>query len=97
MGATLAVLAMLLVAMVLLWGISRVRAWLWLADRMGGGLAGAGVALAVALGEIAAIRLAFVHGPALIGPAGASILLVLVATAVSVAILLRVPKGRWGI
>jgi spermidine/putrescine transport system permease protein len=97
MGATLAVLAMLLVAMVLLWGISRVRAWLWLADRMGGGLAGAGVALAVALGEIVAIRLAFVHGPALIGPAGASILLVLVATAVSVAILLRVPKGRWGI
>ena len=93
----LAVLAMLLVAMVLLWGMSRARAWLWLADRVGGGAKGAGVAIAVAMAEILVIRAAFVHGPALMGPAAASIVLVLVATALSVAILLRLPKGRWGI
>ncbi len=97
MGATLAVLAMLLVAMVLLWGMSRARAWLWLADRVGGGAKGAGVAIAVAMAEILVIRAAFVHGPALMGPAAASIVLVLVATGLSVAILLRLPKGRWGI
>jgi spermidine/putrescine transport system permease protein len=97
MGATLAVLAMLLVAMVLLWGISRARAWLWLADRMGGGAKGAGAAVAVALAEILVIRAAFVHGPAMIGPATASIALVLGASALSIAILLRLPKGRWGI
>jgi spermidine/putrescine transport system permease protein len=97
MGATLAVLAMLLVAMVLLWGISRARAWLWLADRMGGGAKGAGIALALAAAEIMAIRLAFLHGPALIGPAQSAIALVLAASLVSILILLRLPKGRWGI
>ncbi|MDA0923741.1 MAG: ABC transporter permease subunit [Proteobacteria bacterium] len=97
MGATLAVLAMLLVAMVLLWGISRARFWLWLADRMGGGARGALVACGLALIEILAIRAAFLHGPALLGPATASIALALTATALSVAILLRLPKGRWGI
>ena len=97
MGATLAVLAMLLVAAVLLWGISRARFWLWLADRMGGGAKGAGIAAALAVAEIALIRAAFLHGPAIMGPASASIALVLAASAVSVAILLRLPKGRWGI
>lgn len=97
MGATLAVLAMLLVAMVLLWGISRARAWLWLADRMGGGVKGGGIALALALAEIMVIRLAFLHGPALIGPAQSAIALVLAVSLVSVLILLRLPKGRWGI
>ncbi|WP_439140354.1 ABC transporter permease [Roseicyclus sp.] len=97
MGATLAVLAMLLVAMVLLWGISRARAWLWLADRMGGGARGGGIALALAVTEIMAIRLAFLHGPALIGPAQSAIALVLAASLVSVLVLVRLPKGRWGI
>lgn len=97
MGATLAVLAMLLVAAVLLWGISRARGWLWLADRLGGGAKGAGAAIAVALAEIMLIRAAFVHGPALLGPAVGAIGLVLVATSVSVLILMRLPKGRWGI
>ena len=97
MGATLAVLAMMIVAMVLLWGISRLRFWLWLADRAGGGLKGTGIALAAAVAEILLIRAVFLKGPALIGPAQASILLMLAATAVSVVLLVRVPKGRWGI
>jgi spermidine/putrescine transport system permease protein len=97
MGATLAVLAMLIVAMVLLWGISRARFWLWLADRMGGGAKGAGIALALAVMEIWLIRLVFVHAPALVGPALMPILLLLGATLGSVTILLRLPKGRWGI
>ena len=49
MGATLAVLAMLIVAMVLLWGITRVRLWLALLDRtVRGGALGVAAALAVA-------------------------------------------------
>ena len=55
------------------------------------------MAIAVAMAEILLIRATFVHGPALLGPAPASIVLVLVATGLSVAILLRLPKGRWGI
>ena len=97
MGATLAVLAMLIVAMVLLWGISRARFWLWLADRMGGGAKGAGVALALAVMEIWLIRLVFVHAPVLVNPALMPILLLAAATAGSLLILLRLPKGRWGI
>ena len=97
MGATLAVLAMLIVAMVLLWGISRVRFWLWLADRMGGGMTGAGIAASFALVEITIISMIFSQGAALFGPAAAPIILLLTATAGSVLILLRLPKGRWGI
>jgi spermidine/putrescine transport system permease protein len=97
MGATLAVLAMLIVAMVLLWGVSRLRFWLWLADRAGGDLKGAGVALAAALAEILAIRLMFMHGPALLGAGTGAIVLLALATAGSVLILMRVPKGRSGI
>jgi spermidine/putrescine transport system permease protein len=41
MGATLAVLAMAIVALTLIWGISRLRFWLWLAEAMGA-LGGAG-------------------------------------------------------
>lgn len=97
MGATLAVLAMLIVAMVLLWGISRVRFWLWLADRMGGGLKGAGVASALAFVEILVIRAVFFQGSTVLGPAMAPIILCLGATLGSVLILVRLPKGRWGI
>lgn len=97
MGATLAVLAMLIVAMVLLWGISRARFWLWLGDRMGGGLKGAGVAFAAAVVEVLLIRALFFQGSAVLGPAMAPIILVLVATLGSVMILWRLPKGRWGI
>jgi len=97
MGATLAVLAMLIVAIVLLWGVSRLRFWLWLADRAGGGLRGAGVALSVALAEIVVIRLVFVLGPAMLGPGPGVIALLALATAGSILILLRVPRGRSGI
>ena len=97
MGATLAVLAMMIVAMVLLWGVTRVRAWLWLADRAGGGLRGGAVALAVALAEILIIRAVFQQGPALIGPAGATLGILGLASALSAVILWRVPKGRWGL
>jgi spermidine/putrescine transport system permease protein len=97
MGATLAVLAMLIVAMTLLWGISRLRFWLWLADQAGGGLKGGGIALAAAVAEVLVIRAVFMAAPALIGPAPAVIGLLLVATVLSALILWRVPKGRWGI
>lgn len=97
MGATLAVLAMLIVAMTLLWGVSRLRFWLWLADKMGGGLRGGAAAFGVALVEIAVIRVIFVTAPTLVGTAPAMIGLVLVASVGSAAILWRVPKGRWGI
>jgi spermidine/putrescine transport system permease protein len=97
MGATLAVLAMSIVAVTLLWGISRTRFWLWLADRLGGGALGFGGAVAVALAELALIRAAFLHGPALVGPVAGSLGLLAVALVLSVLILWRVPKGRWGI
>ncbi len=97
MGATLAVLAMMIVAMVLLWGISRLRFWLSLADRAGGGVKGMGVALAAALAEVLVLRALFTLGPALLGPGVAVIVLLALATAGSVLILMRVPKGRWGI
>jgi len=97
MGATLAVLAMLIVAMVLMWGVTRLRFWLWLADRAGGGLTGWAIALAVALAEVLVIRVVFATAPGLIGAPPAVIALLLVATLGSVLILWRVPKGRWGI
>lgn len=97
MGATLAVLAMMIVAMVLLWGISRLRFWLWLADRAGGGVKGMAVALAAALAEIVALRALFVLGPALLGAGAGVIVLLALATAGSILIFLRLPKGRWGI
>ncbi len=97
MGATLAVLAMLIVAMTLLWGISRLRFWLWLADRMGGGMRGGAIALGAAVAEIAAIRVAFSAAPGLVGPEAAIIGLLLIVSAGSALILTRVPKGRWGI
>jgi len=97
MGATLAVMAMLIVAMVLLWGITRARLWLWLLDRAGGGPAGAALALAAAVAEILVIRLVFFQGPAWIGAGPSVIALLLAATLCSALILWRVPKGRWGI
>ena len=97
MGATLAVLAMLIVAMTLLWGISRLRFWLWLADRVGGGAKGAAVGLAVALAEMAAIRAVFATATAMDNPGAALVGLVLAVSAGSALILMRVPKGRWGI
>jgi spermidine/putrescine transport system permease protein len=97
MGATLAVLAMMIVAMVLLWVVSRLRFWLWLADRAGGGVKGMAVALAAALVEIVALRALFVLGPALMGAGVAVIVLLALATAGSILIFLRLPKGRWGI
>ncbi|MBF9060651.1 ABC transporter permease subunit [Rhodobacterales bacterium HKCCSP123] len=97
MGATLAVLAMMVVAMVLLWGVSRLRFWLWLVDRAGGGAKGIGAAIGAALAEILVLRALFSLGPALLGPGVAVIVLLLLATAGSVLILMRVPKGRWGI
>jgi len=97
MGATLAVLAMLIVAMVLLWGVTRARLWLWLLDRAGGGMAGAGLALAAAAAEILVIRAVFLQGPELVGAGPSVIVLLLAATLGSALILWRVPKGRWGI
>jgi spermidine/putrescine transport system permease protein len=97
MGATLAVLAMLIVALVLLWGVARLRFWLWLADRAGGGVRGGAVALAAAFAELAAIRALFVLGPALVGSGTAVIVLLALASAGSVLVMLRVPRGRWGI
>jgi hypothetical protein len=88
---------MMIVAMVLLWGVSRLRFWLWLADRAGGGVKGMAVALAAALVEIVALRALFVLGPALMGAGVAVNVLLALATAGSILLFLRLPKGRWGI
>jgi spermidine/putrescine transport system permease protein len=97
MGATLAVLAMLIVAMVLTWVVTRARLWLWLIDRAGGGVQATVVAIAVAVAEILVIRWVFFQGPALIGSGASVIILFVAATLVSALILWRVPKGRWGL
>jgi len=92
MGATLAVLAMAIVALSLLWLISRVRFWLWLAEARG-----IWVALGVAVAEVIAIRMLFVLGPAILGAPATVLGLLGLATLGSVLIFLRVPKGRAGI
>jgi hypothetical protein len=53
---------MAIVALTLIWGISRLRFWLWLAEGWG-----IWAALAAALAEIAAIRAFFLLGPAILG------------------------------
>jgi spermidine/putrescine transport system permease protein len=92
MGATLAVLAMAIVALTLIWGISRLRFWLWLAEARG-----VWVALAAAVAEILAIRALFLLGPAILGAPATVLGLLALATLGSVLIFLRVPKGRAGI
>jgi spermidine/putrescine transport system permease protein len=92
MGATLAVLAMTIVALTLIWGISRLRFWLWLAEARG-----VWVALAAAVAEILAIRALFLLGPAILGAPATVLGLLALATLGSVLIFLRVPKGRAGI
>jgi spermidine/putrescine transport system permease protein len=92
MGATLAVLAMAVVALSLLWLIARIRFWLWLAETRG-----ALPALAAALAEILAIRMIFTHGPAILGAPATMLGLLALATAGSALVFLRVPKGRAGI
>jgi spermidine/putrescine transport system permease protein len=92
MGATLAVLAMTIVALTLIWGISRLRFWLWLAERNG-----LWAALAAGLAELIAIRALFVLGPAILGAPATVLGLLALATLGSVAIFVTVPKGRAGI
>jgi spermidine/putrescine transport system permease protein len=92
MGATLAVLAMAIVALSLLWLIARIRFWLWLAETRG-----TGWALGLALVEILVIRTIFVAGPGLIGAPASVLGLLALATLGSVLIFLRVPRGRAGI
>ena len=92
MGATLAVLAMAIVALTLIWGISRLRFWLWLAE-----MRGPWVALAAAVAEILVIRAIFVFGPGIVGAPAMVLGLLGLATLGSALIFLRVPKGRAGI
>jgi spermidine/putrescine transport system permease protein len=92
MGATLAVLAMAIVALTLLWLISRIRFWLWIAETRG-----PWIALAAALAEVVAIRAFFLLAPGTLGAPAAYLGLLALATLGSVLILLRVPKGRAGI
>jgi spermidine/putrescine transport system permease protein len=92
MGATLAVLAMSVVALSLLWLVARIRFWLWLAESRA-----TWVAFAAAVAEILAIRAFFGLAPGIIGPAATALGLLAVVTAGSALILLRVPKGRAGI
>ncbi len=92
MGATLAVLAMAIVALSLLWLFSRIRFWLWLAESRG-----TWVAVAAASAEILAIRAVFVFAPAILGGPAAYLGLLALATAGSAAIFTMVPRGRAGI
>jgi spermidine/putrescine transport system permease protein len=92
MGATLAVLAMAIVALTLIWGIARLRFWLWLAEARG-----LWVAVGAALAEIVALRLFFLNGPAILGAPATVLSLLALATLGSVLIFWRVPKGRAGI
>ena len=92
MGATLAVLAMAIVAMTLLWLIARIRFWLWLAEGRG-----IWIALAAGLAEILAIRAIFTLGPGILGAPSTVLGLLAIATLGSVLIFLKVPKGRAGI
>jgi len=96
MGAALAVLAMVIVTLVLLWGATRLRAWLWLADLWAGDARRALVPCAIVL-ELLAIWAIFVHGPALAGPIPALGILAGGTLALSILILARVPRGRFGI
>lgn len=92
MGATLAVLAMAIVALTLLWLFSRIRFWLWIAETRG-----AWIALGAAIAEILAIRAIFLLAPGLLGAPAAYLGLLALATLGSALIFLRVPKGRAGI
>ncbi len=96
MGATLAVLAMLIVALVLLWGISRIRAWLWLADRCAGQLHQAWVPALIGA-ELLMIWALFSLAPAVIGTIPSLGLLAGLTGIASLLILLRLPKGRFGV
>ncbi len=96
MGATLAVLAMVIVTLVLLWVVTRLRAWLWLAGTSAGAAA-VWLVPTVIVAEVAVIWALFTQAPALIGPIPALALLAGLTGALSVAILLRLPKGRFGI
>jgi spermidine/putrescine transport system permease protein len=97
MGAALAVMAMGIVGWVILWVITRLRAWIWVNDRLGGGGWAVIMTLAIALAEIALIGMVFVHGPHWFGAAGSVFVLAIITGFVSICILLRLPKGRIGI
>ena len=97
MGATLAVVAMVAVVLSLLWGATRLRAWVWIADRFGGGYRGFAAVIAIAGGEVLMIWGIFTHAPAVIGPIGTIIFLVVILGFLSLWILFQLPRGKLGI
>ena len=95
MGATLAVLAMTIVALTLIWAISRVRLWLWLGGRISG--RARLLVLAAPVAEIALIGWVNGQGPAIFGPIPALLALAGAVLVSSAAILFSVPRGRFGV
>ena len=97
MGATLAVVAMLTVTITLAWAILHVRFWVYLSDRMGGGIKGLVVVGLVAAVEVGLLRVLWVHGADWFGPAGALGVMAAIMAGGAIAIAVCLPKGRWGI
>ncbi|MEJ6394971.1 ABC transporter permease [Gymnodinialimonas sp. 2305UL16-5] len=97
MGATLAVFAMLAVTITLAWAILHVRFWVHLNDRVGGGLAGLGLAGAAAAVDIGILWLILRNGDAWFGPAGTLGVMAAIMAGGAIAIAIFLPKGRWGL
>lgn len=97
MGATLAVLAMLTVTITLAWAILHVRFWVYLSDRVGGGIKGFAAAVVAAVVDIAILAWVYDEGQAWFGPAGSLGVMALIMVGGAVAIAALVPKGRWGL
>ncbi|QXT38444.1 ABC transporter permease [Gymnodinialimonas ceratoperidinii] len=97
MGATLAVFAMASVTLTLAWGIMRVRFWVHLSDRLGGGLTGTGAAALAAVIDIGLLWWLLTKGHDVFGPAGSLGLMAAIMGGGAIAIAVFVPKGRWGI
>lgn len=95
MGATLAVLAMTIVALTLIWAISRVRLWLWLGGRISG--RARLLVLAAPVAEIALIGWVIGQGPAIFGLIPALLALAGAVLVSSAAILFSVPRGRFAV
>ncbi|MBY4892272.1 ABC transporter permease [Rhodobacteraceae bacterium N5(2021)] len=97
MGATLAVFAMAWVTITLAWGILHIRFWVHLNDRVGGGLAGLGLAGSAAVVDIGILWWVLKNGDAYFGPAGTLGVMALIMAGGAIAIAVFLPKGRWGI
>ena len=97
MGATLAVVAMATVTITLAWAILHVRFWVYLSDRVGGGLPGLALVAVAAAIDIGVLWWLWHYGPALFGPAGSLGIMAAIMGGGAILIALLLPKGRWGI